>query len=245
VPIQAIVGERKVVNYQLAEIAAKYRPTLVFDTGNFMNPHKLHPHIPLEQFTQIYVIEIQLLYKFLSALQQHKRIIPEHTKTICVTSFHMLMNYQNDIENNAVLEQCLEILRTLAKTYRVYIGVQPNTKLHQLVKQHAEVHMGHTVWSQRVALDVLSSELKSYAKTLPKHEQKLFNEMLTVPYQKIGSLTYTSSIHVWAFMLMTIMLEQEKRLKALEHELHPDRLLSEQEPHRVMAQNTWQTKLVR
>jgi hypothetical protein len=78
--------------------------------------------------------------------------------------------------------------------------------------------MGHTVWSQRIVIDLMLAELKNMGRALRKEDQELFERMLERPLQHIGSISYASSMHVWAFLLLSIILEQEKKVRALEHE---------------------------
>lgn len=73
--------------------------------------------------------------------------------------------------------------------------------------------MGHTVWSARVAVDSLVSELNDYAKALSPKDRELFQELLKDSYQHISKISYASSMHLWAFFLLSIMLEQEKKNK--------------------------------
>ena len=76
--------------------------------------------------------------------------------------------------------------------------------------------MGHTVWSSRQNLDILLDELSSYGKALRQEDREIFVRLLKVPLQHVGSISYVSSLHEWAFLLLSIMLEQEKRLRKLE-----------------------------
>ena len=100
--------------------------------------------------------------------------------------------------------------------------------------------MGHTVWSQRIALDVLLSELASYSKSLRQRDRIVYEKLLKEPLKHIGNISYTSSIHLWAFLLLSIMLEQEKRIKELEesYESLVNGCISESEPDCSLVKNT-------
>ena len=76
--------------------------------------------------------------------------------------------------------------------------------------------MGHTVKSQRRVVERVSNELKRYAKSLRSEEQPIFNDLIKKPFLHIGSITYTSSAQTWAFMLLSTLLEQEKKIIELE-----------------------------
>ena len=76
--------------------------------------------------------------------------------------------------------------------------------------------MGHTVWSQRVTLDVLLAELEQYGKALRQEDIDLLHRLLKAPLKHVGAMSYANSMHAWAFLLRAVQLEQEKRLLSLE-----------------------------
>ncbi len=71
--------------------------------------------------------------------------------------------------------------------------------------------MGHTVWSQRIVQEVILKELASFSKALRKEDREHFHRMLKKPLKHMGSISYTNSYHAWAFLILAIILEQEKR----------------------------------
>jgi len=100
--------------------------------------------------------------------------------------------------------------------------------------------MGHTVQSQRQVLDLLMKELEHYGKALYKEDREVFEHVLAYPLTKIGSISSASSFHVWAFLLLSIIIEQEKKIQQLEE--HHARLayghLPKQQQTCVVAQDT-------
>ncbi len=72
--------------------------------------------------------------------------------------------------------------------------------------------LGHTVSSQRKLVEEALLEFKEYGKTLRKDQRIIYEEMLEKVYERVGSISYASSIHVWAFVLLSIMFEQELKL---------------------------------
>jgi len=78
--------------------------------------------------------------------------------------------------------------------------------------------MGHTVWSQRIALDLIVNELKSYGKALMQDDRAIYEDVLKQAFKHVGSVSYANSMHVWAFLLLSVLLEQEKKIKKLENE---------------------------
>jgi len=76
--------------------------------------------------------------------------------------------------------------------------------------------MGHTVRSQRIAIDLMIAELKGFAKALRKEDRELYHRVLNTSLKRIGAISYASSIHVWAFLLLSIIVEQEKKIRRIE-----------------------------
>jgi uncharacterized protein (DUF697 family) len=77
--------------------------------------------------------------------------------------------------------------------------------------------MGHTVSSQRMVADDIVAELKSYGKALRSGDRAFYEDVLKQAFKHYGSISYASSIHTWAFLLLSILLEQEKRIQEMEH----------------------------
>ena len=67
------------------------------------------------------------------------------------------------------------------------------------------------------------AELRSFAKALRKEDREDFEQLLHEPLKHIGSISYSSSIHVWAFVLLAILLEQQKKIQRLEDDYVADR----------------------
>lgn len=82
--------------------------------------------------------------------------------------------------------------------------------------------MGHTVASQRQVIDIVLSELNDYSRALRKEERMILERLLNEPLKHVGAISNASSIDVWAMILLSILIEQEKRLHTLEKKI--DRL---------------------
>jgi len=93
--------------------------------------------------------------------------------------------------------------------------------------------MGHTVWSQRMTLDVLLAELKKYGKALRPEDREALERLLKQPLRHVGSIAYASSMHLWAFLILSILIEQEKRYESL-----ADRRVSEQRQDCPLVEDT-------
>ena len=72
--------------------------------------------------------------------------------------------------------------------------------------------MGHTVLSQRIMVDIILAELKSFSKALRHDDRVIYENMLKKSLKRVGAISYTSSVNVWAFILLSIILEQEKKI---------------------------------
>ena len=64
-----------------------------------------------------------------------------------------------------------------------------------------------------MASDIILEELRSYGKALRKQDREIYEQLLKLPFKHLGSIGYASSMHVWAFLLLSIVLEQEKKIK--------------------------------
>jgi hypothetical protein len=87
--------------------------------------------------------------------------------------------------------------------------------------------MGHTVASQRAMIDIILNELQQFSKALRKDERILLEKLLAQPLKHAGAVSNATSIDIWAVILLSILIEQEKRLSALElkYDRLADRLL--------------------
>jgi len=79
--------------------------------------------------------------------------------------------------------------------------------------------------------DIIIAELKDYAKALRQEDRIIYESLLKLPLKKVGAILYTSSINAWAFILLTIILEQEKKIQELigEHESLANGCIQERE----------------
>ena len=94
--------------------------------------------------------------------------------------------------------------------------------------------MGHTVWSQRQNLDIILAELHNYGKALRPLDRARYLALLKEPLKHVGSISYASSMHAWAFILISIILEQDKKIAELSHERLADGRVPEREHYRTL-----------
>jgi len=216
--LTGIKGEH--ANTALLLYALGNAPSLVIDCANCADPHSLFPYVQEEDFEEVYVIEIELLYLLRDVLKRTRKIAEErHLKCIVIPTFDYLFAYDNKEENKEIFSQCWEMVKELSKSYDILIAI------HKSHEEFADKYcdkiveddfMGHTVRSQRRNINVLLDELNAYGKSLNQKDREIFEAMLKAPYLHVGNISYANSFHAWAFLLLSIMLEQEKRLRELE-----------------------------
>ena len=222
-------GNRKEVNKRIMQLALQQVPALFVDAANCANIHKFES----ENFNKLFVVSAESLYRFQPTLHKLTKLAAQiQTKNIFISTFTHLFNYDNDEENKNVFEYSWEIIDAIAKTHHVVVGVEKNTIHEQLANKHNIQFMGHTVWSQRITSDILLQELLHYSKALDQSDRELYKQLLKRPLKHLGSITYTSSIHVWAFLLLSIILEQEKKIQHLEDEIRIPRRVQEEKEYR-------------
>jgi len=125
------------VNHALLLYAAEHIPCLIIDCANAANPHALFPEVPLENMSQIYVIELELLYKFRDVLIQAPRFLDRlEAKHLVVTTPGVLFNYQDELENHNIMEQAWELMRSLGNSYTVVVGVLRNSVHHSFAQNY-------------------------------------------------------------------------------------------------------------
>lgn len=79
--------------------------------------------------------------------------------------------------------------------------------------------MGHTVSTQRQVIETIIKELQKYEHVLDEEEQETFQNLLKEPYNYMGSISHANSLNAWAFLTVSICLEQEKEIQALREEI--------------------------
>jgi hypothetical protein len=214
-----IVGKKRAVIDQL--FAHAKTPALVIDCANAANPHRLP--ICEEQLLQFHIIPVELLYAFRDIV----RNLPKGYASIIVTPIDVLLNYQNATENCALYSQAWSSLRTCAQT--VYIGIVEESIHQKNAQSYCDtIHMGHTAYSQRVNVHLLQQELRAYARLLRPEDRALFEKLLIYPLQHMGSITFASSMHAWAFQTLSVSLElfKEHTLLKEAHEQLQERVLA-------------------
>lgn len=208
-------GCAKKVNTSLVRVALCLAPALFIDSANCANPHKYN-EFELTQHAKLDIIPAESLYRFKPTIENLNNT--KH-KIIFIATFNHLFDFDNKEENHNVFVQCWELLAQLAKNKDIYLAIQKGTIHHQFALKHHITFMGHTAYSQRIVTDSLLKELADYGKALRADERYLYTQMLKEPLKHFGSISNASSLHTWALLLLSIILEQQKKLHSLENEL--------------------------
>ena len=115
------------INHKLLLYAANHTPSLVIDCANAANPHFLYPSVSLEKMSQVYVIELELLYKFRDVLLRVPSLIKNRNiKSVIVTTSNHLFHYQDEIENQNLIEHSWELMKSIGKNNLVLVGLAPS-----------------------------------------------------------------------------------------------------------------------
>lgn len=126
--LMGIIGSSSsYVNHRLLMYASNHAPSLVIDCANAANPHSLYPAVPMEKMSQVYVIELELLYKFRDVLLRVPSIIKKmYIKSIVITTSDHLFNYQDKIENHNIIQHSWELMRAIGNKKAVLVGLTPS-----------------------------------------------------------------------------------------------------------------------
>jgi len=191
---------------------AMHHNCLVIDANNKSDVHKYD--VPIEELSSTFFLFAETLYRLLPTLQQAKTYCETYKlSSICVTSFDKVFTYGNDKEDYNLFVQIWLELIALGESYTVYVVVDSDRQ-HDIA-QDLGVRMGHTISSQRRVSQTTLRELKAYGDALPTKDKLLYHKMLKQPLKHFGSITHASSKDTLSFMLLSIMLEQQKEIERL------------------------------
>lgn len=99
---------------KLVQYALEHTPSLILDCANVADPHLYYPYHDETAFEETYVIPIDLLYKFRDSLKSvDDFVVQKNIDVIVVTSYQRLFHYDNDIENELILQHCFDLLEQI------------------------------------------------------------------------------------------------------------------------------------
>ena len=134
--LKVLLGTDKSVNKQVIYHAANNLPALIIDCANVANPHKYFPKITEEQFAQMYVFELEMLYKLRDVLLQVPKVARDRkVNSIVVTTAHHLMNYQDEIENKDIYGHIWELLIKIGRKTKTIVAVVPGSIHEKIAKE--------------------------------------------------------------------------------------------------------------
>jgi hypothetical protein len=135
----AYKGDKKIVNRSLLLKAFEEVPSLILDCGNAADVHALFQNIREDKLHDVYVINLEAIYRFRSGLQGAslwaKRL---KIKQIIVTTADMLYSYDDEIENDNVLEHCWEIMKGISKKYPIKVGITKGQAHQKFAEKFAD-----------------------------------------------------------------------------------------------------------
>jgi hypothetical protein len=127
--LKLLSGSSNSVNGELLIHASKNLPSLIIDCANAANPHSLFPEIDELKLAQMHVFELELLYKFRDVLLEVPSIAEKlKAKSIVVTTINHLFNYQDELENQNILQHAWELMKEIGKKHEIIIGITPESK---------------------------------------------------------------------------------------------------------------------
>ena len=122
--LTAYIGERKAVNRKLLLESFNLTPSLILDCGNAADVHALFPKITEEQLNNVYVINLEAIYRFRKGLQITPYWINKlGLKQIIITTISVLFSYDDEVENHNIITHCWELMKEISKNTPVKVGV--------------------------------------------------------------------------------------------------------------------------
>ncbi len=119
--VHAITGPPEHTNKAALKIAVSHQPSLFIDCSRAANPYTIDVYTP-EQFRDVYVIEVEMLYKFRDTVRATPRFLKQTSaSTLCITNTATLFDYDNDEENKAIRRNAGKRLRRLGHDIDVYV----------------------------------------------------------------------------------------------------------------------------
>ncbi len=135
-----VIGEARKINRELMLFAAENTPSLILDCANCANPHALYPAIPEEKLDNVFVLEVELLYKLRDTLRRLPIMKKRFSlNLIVVTTIGTLINYGDEEENKEVMLYCWELLKKHSATCDIHVALAPGSAHEEASKQFCDV----------------------------------------------------------------------------------------------------------
>lgn len=111
----------------------------MLDCALTADPHRYITHE--QRFRELYVLEIEMIYKLRDTLLQ-LNTIQKNTRysIIVITAFVQLMNYQDEEENTEIYTHCWEILQNIR--IPVIIGIAKKSMQAAFAKMRCDILIG-------------------------------------------------------------------------------------------------------
>ena len=119
------------INRKLLLYASQHLPALIIDCANAANPHSLYPTVPFEHMNRMFVIELELLYKFRDVLLRIPGMAKKlRVQCIVITTSDHLFNYQDKEENQNIFRHSWELMQSIGEKHTIVVGIRKGS-LHE------------------------------------------------------------------------------------------------------------------
>lgn len=139
--LTAFRGSYSAVNTALLLYAAENTPSLILDCSNCANPHKLFPAVQEDKLTNMFVVNIDIIYKLRDTLKTTNTMAQSvGAKHIIITIFNELFDYDNKEENLEIFKHSWELITQLSDKYKVIVGVQRGTLHEEFAQKYCSIY---------------------------------------------------------------------------------------------------------
>jgi hypothetical protein len=139
------------INRALVLYAGSNLPSLVVDCANCANPHAFYPKLTLQAMQQIFIFELEQLYKFRDVLRQ----VPFHlnkinSKLVVVTTSDHLINYQNEDENMDIYIYAWKLMKKIGCRHNIFAGVSKDSYQLAYARKYADKLLEVDKWDTQL-----------------------------------------------------------------------------------------------
>ncbi len=114
-------------NQELLREAFIEENSLIIDVAQCINPYALEEFY--ESFERVYVIEVELLYKFKKVIEQLETLIQKYAlKKIIITNYKHLFDYNNKVEKEHILTHIWLRMKELSTQIQIVVGISSATQ---------------------------------------------------------------------------------------------------------------------
>ena len=116
-----LIGIKK-RNRELVKFCFSNLPACLFDCDNCFDGYSYQEYFDF--FEQLYILEIELLYKFRKATKKLTEINTSKFKCVVITNFKHLFDHGDIDERIDVLEDAWNYLKLASSRFDIFIGIE-------------------------------------------------------------------------------------------------------------------------